>query len=85
MIGDGRGDVVHLVSEHPQTPPQIDILVVGEEVLVKASDIVEDRAVDGHGTAAGEEAAGRHIVLRSWNFLVALLNADAVEVHASPG
>ena len=38
-------------------------VITGEELLVEAADVDEDAGVDRHRPAAGEQAAGRDVVL----------------------
>src|SRR5919201_468228 len=59
VVNHGTCAEADLVSEHPQPPAEVDVLVKSEEVIVEAADGVVNGAIHDHRAAAREQQTSR--------------------------
>ena len=55
VLGYGAGDVTHLIAAFMQTPRQIGVFVVHEQVLAKSVELSPHRGFNGAGPATDPE------------------------------
>ena len=62
VVRDGLGHVPDRIAVQPQTPAQVHILVVREEILVESADIPKEVAPDSKRASVGEQRRARPVV-----------------------